>query len=490
MTEDIEGAMECLTAQSPDAPASVLGHVARTVVLLSEFGTERPIDYFEPFSYIVKESEYPKPIRSAIPEQPVFDPLKEQKQNSMLASHLFARQRLTAEGEEEEDDKEETEDQEEHEEPEEENEGEFSNLLEEMRLLEIAGLGLPENETRLLQLSINRLIKSKPLETARFWGKFETTTGCYYIAEAEFKEGERPRGDEEAETDETEEKPEENENPEDQPVPMEEDSGPNQYSYFALTQFGGTWHLLPDVLPRQIVASRSIRQMLSGDLKHPVEAPEGRFEGVEENLLRCQIARMSHTGSIAPAGLWVPEEEPEEDQELDSNAPISENEEYEYKPINSLSQYVHRLPCILPQGRVEFYIPEGIDEEDLPEPEKGPPILRPLSQDEPVGRYPPWCFKQINGLKRCNVIRSLVWPGLYIVSTEKGEKLYMVYFGWGMKATDPLPWPPLPEPKPVETPEEDEEEENLNDEEEGDTETETKATEDESETTYETSTDA
>ena len=284
----------------------------------------------------------------------------------------------------------------------------------------------------------------------------------YYICEVEFNEGERPQ----PEANEEEEKNEETE----QEPPIEDASGPNLFNYFVCNELGGKWVLLPDVLPKQIVASRSIKQMFTGNLNGEVVAPPGRFQGTEKELLRCFIARVVHSCTLSPKGQYVPEEEPEEDMPLESNAPITLDDEWEGKPIEKIDSFVHRMPCILPQGRTEFWAPET-EEEDGQEPyiEKGVPILTPITEDEPIeGGIPSWSWRQLRGGNAKFWLRSNAWPGLNVVSSAKGDKIVMMYFGWGLKATPPLEWPPLPEKKKVpEEEEEEEEEEEKNEEEDG-----------------------
>jgi hypothetical protein len=166
---------------------------------------------------------------------------------------------------------------------------------------------------------------------------------------------------------------------------------------------------------------------------------------------------------LAPKGLYSPEEQPEEDQALESTAVIVANEEWVGKPISGPEHFLHRLPAILPQGRVEFWSPES-EEEDKDRDkkiERGPPILRPITQDEPLmNRIPSWSSRWVAaGANRLFWLRSNAWPGLNIVATPKAEKIVMHYYGWGMKSTPTLEWPPLPEPKKKPKPVVEEEEE-------------------------------
>lgn len=225
--------------------------------------------------------------------------------------------------------------------------------------------------------------------------------------------------------------------------------------------------MLPDVTPQQIVASRSIRQMFTGNLEADVIAPPGRFDGTEKNLLRTLIARVSHSCTLAPKGKYNPEDEPEEDQPLASNAPIAMDEEWVPKPVSGMGHFLHRLPCILPQGRTEFWAPEPEEEEPEPKPEVGPSILRPITDDEPLdGGIPSWSMRVLKTPGTLYWLRSNTWPGLSIVANEMADRMVMLYFGWGQKATAPIEWPPLPEPKKKPVPVEEEEEEDKHEQQE------------------------
>jgi radial spoke head protein 4A len=498
MTIDVAGAVSYLDQSTPQT-ISVLTHVGEVYDKLLDYGSDRPLDYFEPFSYLVKEERDPEknPLLLFYEKVgPDFDEAAIRK--SRHRALLFPRQKLTAEGEEEEDSKEapaeptEEEPEEKHGEEETANEGEIPNIIGEMRWMSQVGVGLTPREARLLQVAVEKFIKTHPVSSTRFWGKLFGGDRDYYILECEYNDGARPHAaheeEEKGEPVEGEAKPQKVHK-----VPVEEDTGPNAFGYFVCNNLGTGWTALPDVTPQQIVASRSIRHFFTGRLDAAVLAPPGRFDGTEKELLRAVIARIVQSCTIAMTGMYKPEEEPEEDVPLEANSAIVLNEEWSPKPITGLDSFVHRVPALLPQGRTEFWAPETEEEEKEKDRvvEKGPPILRPLSLDEPLPHLiPSWSLRTVTvvapiGWSQPNIpgvslpaegkryeshirtersqviwLRSNTWPGLNIVVGTTTDRIVMHYYGWGTKATPPLDWPVIPEPpKKVVRVEEEEEEE-------------------------------
>ena len=76
-------------------------------------------------------------------------------------------------------------------------------------------------------------------------------------------------------------------------------SGVNKYTYFVTSNELGEWKRLPDLLPDEIGISRQIKHIFTGDLNAPVIS-NPFFKGKEENLLRAQIARISHATTLIP----------------------------------------------------------------------------------------------------------------------------------------------------------------------------------------------
>ena len=74
------------------------------------------------------------------------------------------------------------------------------------------------------------------------------------------------------------------------------------------------WTKLPHVTPTQIVASRNIRKLFTGQLDAPVNTFPP-FPGNEASYLRAQIARITATTQISPAGYFQHPEDEEEEQD-------------------------------------------------------------------------------------------------------------------------------------------------------------------------------
>lgn len=361
------------------------------------------------------------------------------------------------------------------------------NLLDLAHLLQQGGVSLGRDETVRIVLALKRLTDTRPLQRCRFWGKILGVHGSYLVAEVQFREGEDDEAEEGAEEEEKaaeeEEDEEEKEEAEDLPpkstyrpppvLPREENgTGANKYVYFVCTEPGAEWVRLPPVTPAQITAARKIRRLFTGNLEAPV-VTYPPFPGTEANLLRAQIARISAGTLVSPLGFYqFGEEEGEEEEEGAVRDTYEENSEFEGIPVNelveSLSNWVHHVQHILPQGRCVWYNTavkseeemeeeEGEEEEkedeEEPEPEVGPPLLTPLSEDAEINQTPPWTASLSSSLipqYALAVLRSNLWPGAYTISSSK--KFENIYIGWGVKYSPEGYSPPAPPPPQAEYP--------------------------------------
>uniref|UniRef100_A0AAV2JI10 Uncharacterized protein n=1 Tax=Knipowitschia caucasica TaxID=637954 RepID=A0AAV2JI10_KNICA len=313
-------------------------------------------------------------------------------------------------------------------------------------------------------VTVKKMTRARPSQPA---GEIIGTERNYLIAEAEYREGE------EEEEQNAEEAPGEEQEKQDTEmdslpkwtykpppvVPTEAvGTGTNRYMYFVCNEPGLPWTKLPTVTPAQITTARLIRKFFTGRLDAPiVSCPP--FPGNESNYLRAQIARISAGTQVSPQGFYQFREE--EGTKAEEEVPQDGYEvhpEFEgvaaVKLAESLSAWVHHTQHILKQGRCMWVNltlknteeeEEGEEREEA-EPELGPPLLTPLSQDEEGFQTLPWTLRMSSRLTpepALAFVRSNLWPGAYAT----GKKFENVYVGWGLKYTAQSCSPPVP-PRP------------------------------------------
>ncbi|CAG9862562.1 unnamed protein product [Phyllotreta striolata] len=283
-----------------------------------------------------------------------------------------------------------------------------------------------------------------------------------------------------------------------EPPPEPSGFGLNKLVYYVNTGIGEPWIQLPDVTPKQIRTSRLVYKSFTGNLDEPV-LTYPKFPGNEREYLRAQIARITSGTQISPLGYYTfggvqlgegEEEEEEEGQgeeaAEEAKSDFRKNPKYEAPPLKdlldpSMSFWVHHTPFILPQGRTTWWnpipLPEGAgegaeeseneeeklgeEEEEMDkrrfsvEPETGPPLLTPLSEDAAVEAIPPWsirCSSSIMDDFALAIVRSNLWPGAYCLSTQ-GPIFHNVYLGFGLKYMEhnfsPMPLPPVQQEYPI-----------------------------------------
>ncbi len=80
--------------------------------------------------------------------------------------------------------------------------------------------------------------------------------------------------------------------------------GTNQYTYFVTNSPGLPWIKLPDVKPATINHARNTRCLFTGCLSSEIDG-FSPFFGLEKDYLRAQIARITATTHISPAGFYI-----------------------------------------------------------------------------------------------------------------------------------------------------------------------------------------
>lgn len=380
------------------------------------------------------------------------------------------------------------------------------DILTNFGLLSEAGVGIPKTEIFNLYMNMRLLAKISPIKKIIFWGKILGTLRDYYIVESEPSEKgweerkaryaektefpdaidyvEEEGGESTPMKKEDENLPEDNplliDNPYDRisnvknpklrnfsipPLPTAEfteerfppneppGEGVNRYVYYVCNDPTGEWIELPDVTPQQIVRARNIRKIFTGILDTEILTFPS-YPWKERHLLRAQIARISASTHVSPAGFYTNGSE-EETIPMEEGELFIENEEYNPFALrelvsDDLEYWVHHKQFILSHGTTSAWQPsieepsEGLEEQprrlELP-----PDILRSLSEDVSEEGGPVWTARPTAKVMDENsgvVLRSNVWPGA--VTVTKDRLFLNCYMGWGYKASPPTFKPFLP----------------------------------------------
>lgn len=206
---------------------------------------------------------------------------------------------------------------------------------------------------------------------------------------------------------------------------MEESTDPkedfdlNKYTYFVNDNPTNEWTRLPDIQPHHVTQAKNIKHLLSGDMnKRLVTNPE--FDGREKEFLRAQIARIVHSTTVCPEGLFD-----KDDENTTGGIVAKEDEAKEIKSnaeLNSLEQWVWLRPCFLPSGNLKAKEIEENEDEDGKEKkdevrETTVERLLKLENDKDSWKVELKGLQDIHkieGKDVCygvNVVSSLRWPG-------------------------------------------------------------------------------
>jgi radial spoke head protein 4A len=357
------------------------------------------------------------------------------------------------------------------------------NVTAELDLTKWAGFGFSAADVQALSCSFMHLAGKEGVEQVRFWGKILGQKADYIVAEGKFA-GEQPEVTDEEKAEGGMEKE------------MPGEQGMNFYTYWVTTTIYATaddWVMLPLAKPAQVVASRKVKKILTGDLNAPV-VTQPYFPGKEDHLLRAMIADISANTILAPAGKFVKGEGGEGG---DDRAVLEASEADAEKPfvmppakqLVSLDAWVHSRENILGSGKTL-----GVNKEDAiaaagDEPEaiaqatrlveetlKNDPFIDPLlpvSMDKPPeGMTASWSVTRVCDPAEMTVpdkpsddgaptsktisnavvaVKSMVWPGA--VTVCRNEEFVSVYMGYGHKVGTYFPVAPpevLDEPEDFE----------------------------------------
>ncbi|ORX48989.1 hypothetical protein BCR36DRAFT_371054 [Piromyces finnis] len=476
-TEELLVAKTFLMKNSKKTNTNTYDHMSQIIMSILDSKIENAVDIFETLSTQVKKKKFVPDSFNSFGEFRYVKETNTELEDARVKIELF---------------------QNENEEAHADDGNEIPDLMSLYNLFEWAGLSLGKEETFLINASMQKLMNEKGLKSMRFWGKIYGTIKNYYIVEADQKEEdddeevygdddivnqeeeEANLGDENENENENENNDNKNENEGDEnevqesqieepeyPVPKikikkpnplskEIKSGINKYVYYVCNYVGGPWYRLADVIPEKLQLSRKIRKYFTGELNHEIISYPP-FEGSEAQYLRCQIARISAATTICPAGYYVFDTEDGEPEDTDGPQPIIVSTEYEAlsnDQLLDLSNWVHHVPYILPQGRTLWENPFGSEEDEendeenseeedndeeneaeKVEPETGPQLLSPISQDDENDDIPSWvskfCSRTLAPQFNPVCISSTRWPGAHTVALS--DKFSSIYIGDGMK---------------------------------------------------------
>lgn len=299
-------------------------------------------------------------------------------------------------------------------------------------MLEWAGVSFGESESYRLSLGLKHLAASAGAADLRLWGKITGSQADYYIAEGNTDAG---VGDADKNTMDYY----------DCAAVAGEGYriGANAHTYWVCSHAGGEWTELPDVTCQQIVVSRALRKMFTGNLDAPV-CGYPPFPGTEKNYLRAIIARISSDTVIVPDGVFVAGMPEDVEAEDEAGLMIMGNEEMdsESRPAEEVadpSSWVHMELALNKIGRATPFPtnPDDEEAEENPDAELAGAALRVVGEEEG--------FEEVYIKKVCNnfaVIRNMKWPGAYTAANQRSYA--NVYVGTGVEYSKSPYIPQLP----------------------------------------------
>jgi len=257
-----------------------------------------------------------------------------------------------------------------------------------------------------LNLSIQQLVLTLPAETKsiRFFGRISTKTKPYYIIEGWSSDDDIDR-----DTDNNDLMNQEGRN------------GTNKYTYWVTTTIAAKpsdWTKLPLVTCTQIMQSRQMKRLLSGNLEASVSTYPP-FPGVEKHYLRALIADIAGATTISPDGFYELDDSDETGTQIKKSESYAGNSKTPSDLLTSDTWKHHELaPNVL--GRItkvpdstmdDTAAEEGIaSKNEIDEEEKNlldVPVPAPLSDLLPDH----WSFRTYKGNKSVVIARNRLWPG-------------------------------------------------------------------------------
>ncbi|XP_025198167.1 radial spoke head protein 4 homolog A-like [Melanaphis sacchari] len=243
--------------------------------------------------------------------------------------------------------------------------------------------------------------------------------------------------------------------------------GANKNVYFVTNKLNTKWIELESVEPHHIVEAKKIKRYFTGKLKNPINSFP-KFNGLENEYLRAQIARISSSTQISPRGYYIIDEKDkslsgisDKKSSIALNSSIKKNDDLvrneNFKPISNnnltnLSYWVHKNPHIDINGvtnKLGFSTLSDLnknedDFEELEEEEKisfneniinsKDDLFGNVGNDISVDNTSAWkgvLCSPLNSRYSYTIMKSHIWPGAFAVAYDL-QTDYM-YIGWGQK---------------------------------------------------------
>lgn len=339
--------------------------------------------------------------------------------------------------------------------------GAVQNFLEDAAMFRWAGVGFGQQESYHIGASLRKLASDTPsIDSLRLWGKVLGTEGDYLVAEGVLKS--IPKA-----ADAPEKVPILPSSPEFDVEPRGD--GANTFTYWVSAGGCTPWVRLPAARASQIVASRNMKHIMTGNLDTPVLSMPW-FPGKERHFLRAQIARISASCSLATKGWYEPDEEAGAGKIKEVEAPTEGFPGQE--DLASEAGWCHRMPCLNKIGRCSFPDVDALTGAELISEDEakainaqieaeGDPkellggiegdlgeIAKPEGEEDNVKA---WSFKvfgdkgmykfgDADKTHQVTAARSMIWPGSTTVA--QGTKFANIYIGYAMKTGTLMPQNP------------------------------------------------
>ena len=207
------------------------------------------------------------------------------------------------------------------------------------------GISLGTKESLLLTNSLRNLSATIGNGSVQFFGKIYGTEKDYYVAEGTDID---PPADANYDND----------------MEKRKEDGFNRNVFFVTNNLCEKWVELPDVKPKQIILSRQIKYMFTGNLNRKIHSNPD-FNGEERHLLRCMLGRIYHGAKLVPSINHYTIEDQEAPYKM--LTPAEKPKKFTNEILCDLKYWIHYPPGVLKCGRVSHIIddaPEGIEPED------------------------------------------------------------------------------------------------------------------------------